>query len=138
MSFTTPCLIIVKNEDHATLLMEKLSEIGRRKIYEIQNNISYPCICGVSANIISLCDISELSSTGFTDCGTNELLFLAIAALQDDTDYMQWFVWGNRWMLWQYDCSHHCAHSTTGISSVFTRGRKATVPELIEHFKTEG
>ena len=26
------------------------------------------------------------------DCGTNEDLFLAIAALRDDSDYMQWFV----------------------------------------------
>lgn len=26
------------------------------------------------------------------DCGTNEDLFLALAALKDDNDYMQWFV----------------------------------------------
>jgi hypothetical protein len=26
------------------------------------------------------------------DCGTNEELFLALAALRDDSDYMQWFV----------------------------------------------
>lgn len=26
------------------------------------------------------------------DCGTNEELFLAIASLRDDSDYMQWFV----------------------------------------------
>lgn len=28
----------------------------------------------------------------FIDCGDNEELFLAIAALHDDTDYMQWFM----------------------------------------------
>ena len=27
----------------------------------------------------------------FIDCGDNEELFLAVAALRDDTDYMQWF-----------------------------------------------
>ena len=26
------------------------------------------------------------------DCGTNEELFLALAALRDDSDYMQWFI----------------------------------------------
>ena len=28
----------------------------------------------------------------YIDCGTNEDLFLALAALRDDSDYMQWFV----------------------------------------------
>ena len=26
------------------------------------------------------------------DCGTNEELFLALAAMRDDSDYMQWFI----------------------------------------------
>lgn len=30
---------------------------------------------------------------GYIDCGTNENLFLALAALQDDTDNEQWFVY---------------------------------------------
>ena len=28
----------------------------------------------------------------FVDCGDNEELFIALAALRDDSDYMQWFV----------------------------------------------
>ena len=31
-------------------------------------------------------------STSVIDCGTNEELFLALAALRDDSDYMQWFI----------------------------------------------
>ena len=30
---------------------------------------------------------------GYIHCGTNEALFLAIAALRDDTDDSQWFVY---------------------------------------------
>ena len=32
------------------------------------------------------------------DCGENEELFLAIAALRDDRDYMQWFTDGEKWL----------------------------------------
>lgn len=71
------------------------------------------------------------------DCGENESLFVALAALRDDSDYMQWLVLGKRWMLWKCDCNPHRTQSTTGISSVFLRGHKATVEELIEHFKDE-
>ena len=65
------------------------------------------------------------------DCKTNVELFLAIAALTDDTDENQYFVWddiedqGDRfkkyddnpnWAWWIFEC------------------HKATVSELIEHF----
>ena len=61
------------------------------------------------------------------DCGTNEELFLAIAALRDDSNRFQWFTDGNRWSFydlpkqadWLIDESQH----------------KATIEELIEHFK---
>lgn len=138
MSFTTPCSIIVKNKEQAISLMQKIKEIGERKIYEIQNNISYPCICGVSTNIISLCDVDELSSAGFIDCGTNEPLFLAIAGRRDGTDYMQWFIdRENKWL----QCQRKTIREFIDIAAIHgyevSDLRKATVPELIEHFKTE-
>ena len=67
------------------------------------------------------------------DCGDNEELFLALAALQDDKPDYQWFVWdddrvaynkfkqyipGEPWQDWWWFEVH-----------------KATVEELIEHFK---
>ena len=66
------------------------------------------------------------------DCGTNEDLFLAIAALRDDSDYMQWFVdessthktWYLCALVHKGDCFMNCKSC-----------RKATVEELIEHFK---
>lgn len=35
----------------------------------------------------------------FIDCGTNEDLFIAIAALRSDSDYMQWFTDGSDFYL---------------------------------------
>ena len=72
----------------------------------------------------------------FIDCGTNEELFLAIAALRDDTDKYQWFTDGNKWIMcpaikfssyWVYN------DIDVNIDTV----HKATVDELIEHFKTK-
>ncbi len=40
-----------------------------------------------------------LKKRGSVDCGTNEDLFLAIAALRDDTDKYQWFTDGDKWIL---------------------------------------
>lgn len=87
---------------------------------------------------------------GRIDCGTNEELFLALAALRDDTDKFQWFIAesslsvsfddaiGNdhyfvepkgRFFFWGIEYQN-----ATIISGNF---RKATVDELIEYFKTK-
>ena len=69
------------------------------------------------------------------DCGTNEELFLALAALRDDTDKNQWvideanecFGWEDSWMI--------CDKDDMNERAVYTHYRKATVEEIIEHFK---
>ena len=79
--FTTPCHMVVKDRNHANRLITALKNIGDRKTLEIQDNVSYPCICAVSTNIISVCELKELASVGFINCEENENLFLALAAL---------------------------------------------------------
>lgn len=64
------------------------------------------------------------------DCGENEDLFLSIAALQSDSDYMQWFTNGKNWLLYQ---SHELFVSAAPIV-VFNAYHKATVQEILEHF----
>lgn len=69
------------------------------------------------------------------DCETNEELFLALAALRDDTDKNQWvideanecFGWEDSWMI--------CDKDDMNERAVYTHYRKATVEEIIEHFK---
>lgn len=76
---------------------------------------------------------------GYIHCGFNEELFLAIAALRDDTNYMQWFVCtsdykefdGKEWKVGDFDLNT-CPDD---FDNILPHWRKATVNELIEHFK---
>ena len=146
MGFTTPCFIRKNTQE----LRKKLEELG----YEILNsgnttldahnydgNGSHKSIEEGRAIITSygnlygvIYDIDTVTKKGRIDCGTNEELFLAIATLRDDTDKYQWFTDGDKWILcpktkfstyWVY---YHIDVNTDTV-------HKATVNELIEHFK---
>lgn len=73
--------------------------------------------------------LEELSRS--IDCGTNEELFLAIAALRDDTSANQYWVFGQ-------DFPPHYQKGDFTIGHFHRCScycHKATVEELIEHFK---
>ena len=93
--FTTPCYMAVKDGNHANRLMIALKSIGDRKVFGIPENVTYPCVCGVSTNIISFGELNDLA--GFINCEENEDLFLALAALRKDSDIHQWFTDGEKW-----------------------------------------
>lgn len=132
MGFTTPCFI----RKSTYKLRKKLDELGYRLFgAELNEDL---CIftspeCGLY-NIEFFNNIPHPDETDSVDCGTNEELFLAIAALKDDTDKYQWFTDGNKWIMcpaikfstyWVYN------DIDVNIDTV----HKATVDELIEHFK---
>lgn len=148
MGFTTPCFIRKNTQE----LRKKLGKLGYKKNspnwtddcniiwtyqypvkgfdtpnYVIADSFDIPfdkhsCLCGK-----------------FIDCGTNEELFLAIAALRDDTDNNQLFTNGKG------DWGIYRDGSDGGLSGMDFYGvpndfeidnyHKATVNELIEHFK---
>lgn len=140
MGFTTPCFIRKNTQE----LRRGLEELG----YEILNfgnttldahnydgNGSHKSIEEGRAIITSygnlygvIYDIDTVTKKGRIDCGTNEELFLAIAALRDDTDKFQWFISPEG--IWAYNKNNDSI-------SVSPKWRKATVYELIEHFKTK-
>lgn len=76
---------------------------------------------------------------GRIDCGTNEELFLAIAALRDDTDDNQWFTNGKGdWGMYRDGSDGNLpGMDFFGMPNDFdlSHYHKATVNELIEHFK---
>ena len=72
------------------------------------------------------------------NCGTNEELFLALAALRDDSDYMQWFI-----CIKDLETAFESYYKGDFILCKINKFskpeddyfRKATVEELIKHFK---
>ncbi len=147
MGFTTPCFIRKNTQE----LRKKLEELG----YEILNfgnttldahnydgNGSHKSIEEGRAIITSygnlygvIYDIDTVTKKGRIDCGTNEELFLAIAALRDDTDKYQWFTDGDLW----FKCGDEVCNETIEyyLNKYGRKIHKATVDELIEHFKTK-
>ena len=138
MAFIQPCFI----RKNTTELRKKLEELGYK----------YSTVGGIKSNniVVSLgCifDIYPVSTIkcGFNnciDCGTNEELFIALAALRDDTDVNQWFIMDvevytdinqNDWFL--STDRNKGKHIGTQIDPMYCH--KATVKEIIEHFKNK-
>lgn len=127
--FIQKCFIRKNSED----LRKRLELIGKQNLCYIHDEI----LITHSERQYSLLDldgsIGMLLEDGFIDCGTNEELFLAIAALRDDSDIHQWFI--------HQDCSFLKCECDSKIDmwgdyeypqEVYPR--KATVEELIKHF----
>lgn len=73
----------------------------------------------------------DLKKTNTIDCGVNEQLFLALAALNDENDYCQWFTDNENWYI-NKSKKGNCDWFLFDKPKNF---HKATVDELIEHFK---
>lgn len=139
MGFTTQCFI----RKNTANIRNRLKELGYYCNPYLGWHNLFTCVFGVNS-VYSLDDydtngLKEID--GLIDCGTNEELFLAIAALRDDTNYMQWFVCtsdykefdGKEWKVGNFDLNT-CSDD---FDNILPNWRKATVNELIEHFKTK-
>lgn len=126
MGFTTPCFI----RKSTYKLMYRLNELGYR-LFGCELNEDLCIFTEPEYRLYSVeffSNIPHPDETDSIDCGTNEDLFLALAALRDDTDKFQWFISPEG--IWAYNKNNDSI-------SVSPKWRKATVYELIEHFKTE-
>ena len=65
------------------------------------------------------------------DCGTNEELFLALAALRDDSDYIQWFTDGKKWFQNQQNDTEVIRYGASNPINF----HKAAAKEIIEYFR---
>ena len=135
MGFTTPAFIRKNTPE----LRKKLAVLGYKYDYradfchdiiyvDAERNEFFPTF---SSNITD----DEIA----IDCGTNEELFLAIAALRDDTDDNQWFTNGKGdWGMYRDGSDGNLpGMDFFGMPNDFdlSHYHKATVNELIEHFK---
>lgn len=116
--FTQPCFIRKNTPE----LREKLEEFGYIS-HIFNNNDANNIYVDKFGTYISV-DIEN--QPYYIDCVTNEELFLALAALRDDTDNNQWFTDGKLWEKSNNDLPSHYMQ---------LEGHKATVKEIIEHFK---
>lgn len=134
MGFTTPCFIR-KNTDN---IRNRLKELGYYCNPYLGWHNLFTCIFGI-ISVYSWYDddINALKERDvLVDCGANEELFLAIAALRDDIDKFQWFTDGDKWILCPaIKFSTHWVYNDIDVN--IDTVHKATVDELIEHFKTK-
>lgn len=150
MGFTTPCFIRKNTPE----LRRKLEELGYIKnspkwmddcniiwAYQYSEEKGFDTPHYVIANAFDIPFDKHSRLCGkFIDCGTNENLFLAIAALRDDTDDSQWFVYPpeNTWFICDDDDINYARENIRDSvqAAWFHCSHKATVEELIEHFKS--
>ena len=148
MAFIQPCFIR-KNTPELRKKLEDLGYLSPSKMWYDENFAI--CVFWRDNNgeylIYEIDDDFEriiAPNYPFIDCGTNEELFLALAALRDDTNENQWFIaqrtmWDENyngeitvyyeegeWLLWDY---------YSFMEDMPSDFRKATVEEIIEYFK---
>ncbi len=143
MGFTTAAFIRRNTPE----LRDKLARLGYKIGYERHINDDFLATDNDEMFGIDVPYPPE-QCNGYIHCGTNEALFLAIAALRDDTDENQWFVTDSPLSVSYCDAVGNDHYFTEPKGSVFFWDinwmnatiisgyfHKATVEELIEHFK---
>lgn len=143
MKFTTPCFVRVDDAKKRRRLLIWLQEIGY-DLYQSARSLNYPILCcnmiddepgnvygEYAEELTGLCGIFAY------DCGENVELFKALAAMNDENDREQWFIaeeakaWVNQGLYAPIGSFEKCLlEHRVGIPA-----RKATVEEIIEHFK---
>ena len=130
--FIQPCFIKRISSD----LKERLKEVGYRDAGKVRYyGESQYIYCEGGIFYESPCIIEARYNT-FIDCGTNEELFLALAAMRNDTDKWQLFVFDGidvpdyflqKGDMWICSLDKHLVENC----------HKATVEEIIELFKKD-
>lgn len=139
--FTTPCFIRKNTPE----LREKLEKLGYTcSLYLFGGgfisigNLFYLRTLPTKCQYQGMQTLMHNSSV--IDCGKNEEMFLALAALRDDTDRYQQFVCIESYCDY-FDLFHDIGHFAKCITDRMPDSkywRKATAEEIIEHFTMKG
>lgn len=139
MSFTSPCFIRKNTPE----LRAELRKLGYDILFSVREGYSASTFVskGVACELVAW---STQASKEYIDCGDNEMLFLALAALRDDTDRNQWFTNGKGdWAQYvEYenpDGTLMCGYEMYNIVSDndFANFHKATVEEILGWYKNK-
>ena len=148
---TQPCFI----RKYSKELCEKLEKLGLEIInsddttldghnydgkgnhHKIEEGKAIITYC--SSNYGVIYDIDYTIKSDRFDCETNEELFLALASLRDDNDYMQIFICGNDFVLCEYnnwnDMCSVLYNENKYTMEVLNNAHKATAKDLILFYK---
>lgn len=129
---TIACMVLVSDERLQTELEAWMRDIGhyiragkgngaRFLVFDSAQNESLWLQLNDSAQ--------KIFARDFIDCGTDIELFKALAAMNDENDREQWFIEEGR----MFKCAGEKLHNYS-YHALYTR--KATVEEIVEHFKT--
>lgn len=155
--FTTPCFIRKNTPE----LRKKLEELGYTNGAWESPHFEYPYLMCFPNRKFGLfkgegfymteddyrCDGKQWTYNPpkeYIDCGDNEELFIALAALRNDTDVNQWFIYNTidnqvgkfetvEWV----KCLDVKMEDYFSYDNIYKFMRKATVEEIIEHFKKQ-
>ena len=148
MAFIQPC--IIKNTPERRAKLELLGVIydgyyGQNNDFIVVDygpyNNKYDTVNTLPSNV-SYHTYDGYKTFDYMDCGDNEDLFFALATLRDNTDFNQWFVMDveiyidihqGDWFIATNRAKGN--HVGTQIDPMYCH--KATVEEIIEHFKND-
>lgn len=149
MKFTTPCFVRVEDMEKRKELTEWLKGIGYYVcsccLFDGWNTLHCRGIdrLKIAYEVHGICDYDEETRYSIDqfkaenaakehhaiDCGENIELFKALAAMNDENDNEQYFVT-------ELAGSSYCVHKNRNTNIAYSLTcRKATVAEIIEHFK---
>ena len=133
MIFTKACFIRKNTPE----LRNKLKELGYEPSERVSNDNELCLATGmdkfttIKNETFDSCNPhTTWNCAGRIDCNDNEELFLAIAAIRNDTDIYQWFISPQGFFVF------NDSHKDISKLPPF-KWRKATIEELIEYFKED-
>lgn len=127
MSFTTPCFVRVEDAKERKELIGWLQDIGY--IVHVNGKIRNSIVTDSS---IGHAYVGNWSSYGKRhNCGSNIELFKALAAMNDENDYHQYFRHKHNEYRWLF-CNGIRLFDVIALEENW---RKATAEEIVEHFK---
>lgn len=131
MKFTTPCFVRVEDAEKRTELLKWMFDVGYMGRYRIDPSCPI-VVAGLEkdcADVACAGATEGLAVFGLIDCGDNIELFKALVAMNDENDNEQYFVT-------ELAGSSYCVHKNRNTNLEYSLTcRKATVEEIIEHFK---
>lgn len=127
MKFTTSCLVRIENLNKQKELAAWLKKIGY-SVYFFEIDPNYVITEGSMS-----CAFFSRPRLEALDCGTSIRLFKALAAMNDENDYRQWFIGDAGMLLCPKSSFKRFTHENSNAMWDTSDFRKMTIDEIINY-----